>query len=147
MKKNKLNILAKNKKANFDYDIKETFEAGIQLLGGEVKGIKAKKISIKESFISLTKGQVILKGSHVTIPEYANQSYISQTRDRILLLNKREIEKIRKEVGQNGMTIVPLKVYISDRGLIKLEIALAKGRKLYDKREVLKSRDIERRGA
>jgi len=139
-----MKLIAKNKKAKYDYEILKTFEAGIVLLGPEVKGIKNGHISIKESFISFSENIVLLKNSMVTIPSYAKQYVESEKRDKVLLLHKKEINFLKKEVSRKGYTVIPLSIYVSDKGMIKLEIALAKGKKEYEKRETIKKRDIER---
>jgi len=140
-------VLSKNKKAFYDYEIIESYEAGISLFGAEVKGIKNKEVSIKEAFVSFSENgkQLILKNAHVSIPQYANNLNINSTRERVLLLRKSEIEKIKKAVKVKGFTIIPISVRINEHGLIKIDIALAKGKKNYDKRETIKKRDLERR--
>ena len=139
-------IISKNKKAIYDYELKEFFLAGISLLGAEVKGIKDIGISIKESYIRISKcgKKLLLTGATIPIPEYACQENINPTRDRVLLVSKREREKIKKEISKNGLTIIPISVILNKNGLIKLSIAIGRGKKTYDKREAIKKRDIER---
>lgn len=127
-------VVAKNKKAFHDYFIEDKFEAGIELYGSEVKSIKLGKASIKEAFVRIIKNEIFIMGMHVT--PYTNSSMYTpeETRVRKLLLHKREIEKIHEKVREKGYTIVPISVYTT-RGLIKVEIALGKGKKNYDKRD------------
>ncbi len=138
-----LNI--RNKKAKFNYEILDKFEAGIVLYGTEIKSIRAGKANISESFCQVVDGQVYIV--NMNIDEYKFGSYYNHSprRERKLLLHKREIKKLSKAVNQEGLTIVPLKLYLNSRGLAKVQIALAKGKKLYDKRESLKKKDSDRR--
>ena len=140
-------VILKNRKAFYDYEIKESYEAGISLLGPEVKGIKNKEISISEAFISFSEDgkKMLLKNSHISIPQYANNLDINPIRERALLLRKSEMAKILKDVKVKGFTIIPISVRINERGMIKIDIAVAKGKKNYDKRETIKKRDLERR--
>jgi len=140
-----MKIVAKNKKAFYDYEIIKKYESGIILEGYEVKGIKAGKVSIKESFISKGDKALVLKNSYVEIPSYAVQFANSDKRDKKLLLKKSEIAEIKKGIDIKGQTVIPLDIYINDKGLIKLTIALAKGKKEYEKRETIKERDIKRK--
>lgn len=136
-------VLARNKKAFHDYFIEEKYEAGIELIGTEVKSIKAGKVSIKESFVRIIKNEIFIMNMHVTPYEFGNIHNQPETRVRKLLLNKKEIEKIGSKIKEQGYTIVPLSIYTKQR-LVKIEIGLAKGKKLYDKRESLKKKDQER---
>ena len=136
--------LANNKKAFHDYFIEKKYEAGIELLGSEVKSIKQGKVSIKESFIGDRKGEMFIYGMHVSPFKEAYDQSIDPTRTRKLLLHKKEIDNLIGKKTQDGYTIVPLRIY-EEKGLIKVEIALAKGKKLYDKRETLKRREADRR--
>ena len=140
-----MKIIAKNKKAFYDYEILEQIEAGIILDGAEVKGIKEGHISIKEAFISISENALVLKNSLVSIPSYAKQFSAEGRRDKKLLLKKKEIKSLKTDVDRKGYTIVPLEVYINDNGLIKLKIALAKGKKEYEKRDTIKKREEERK--
>lgn len=139
-----MKILANNKKARYDYEIINIYEAGISLLGSEVKSIKSGKITIKDAFISVSGKGLFLKGSQVVIPSHITMDRPDEKRDRQLLLKKSEITELRKEVERNGLTIVPLNIYLNDKGFVKLEIALVKGKKNYDKRETIKKRDQDR---
>ncbi len=136
-------VLARNKKAFHDYFIEEKYEVGIELIGTEVKSIKAGKVSIKESFVRIIKNEVFVMNMHVTPYEFGNINNESETRVRKLLLKQKEIEKIAQKIKEQGYTIMPLSIYTKQR-LVKMEIALAKGKKLYDKREDLKRRDQDR---
>lgn len=139
-----MKLLANNKKAYHDYFIEEKYEAGLSLLGSEVKSIKKGKVSIKESFISDRKGEMFIYGMHVTPYSQAYDKDIDPTRIRRLLLHKKEINKLIGKKTQAGYTVVPLKIYERD-GLVKLELALAKGKKQYDKRETIKAKDDKRK--
>lgn len=136
-------VLAKNKKAYHDYFIEEKLEAGIELLGTEVKSVKAGKISIKESFVRIIRNEVFIMNMHITPYEFGNINNVPESRVRKLLLSRREINKWEAKIKEQGYTIVPLSVYTKQR-LVKVEIALAKGKKLHDKRETLKRKDIDR---
>ena len=138
-------VAADNRRARYNYEIGETFEAGIMLEGTEVKALRTGKATIAESYASVERsGEVFL--INATIPEYlqANRFNHEPKRPRKLLLNQKEIAKIAQGVEREGMTIVPLKIYFNDRGRAKIEIALAKGKKLHDKRETEKLRDWNR---
>lgn len=139
-----MKLLANNKKAYHDYFIEEKYEAGISLSGSEVKSMKQGKVSIKESFIGDRNGEMFIYGMHVTPYDHAYDKDIDPTRTRKLLLHKKEINKLIGKKTQAGYTIVPLRVYESE-GLVKIEIALAKGKKQYDKRDSLKAKDDKRK--
>ena len=136
-------VLAKNKKAYHDYFIEEKLEVGIELVGTEVKSVKAGKISIKESFVRIIRNEVFIMNMHITPYEFGNINNVPESRVRKLLLSRREINKWEAKIKEQGYTIVPLSVYTKQR-LVKVEIALAKGKKLHDKRETLKRKDIDR---
>lgn len=136
-------VYARNKKASFDYFLETRYEAGIELVGTEVKSIKLGKVSIKESFVRIIKNEVFILNMNVTGYEYGNIHNIDEKRDRKLLLNKKEIEKLKEKTSIKGYTIVPVSIYSKNR-LVKVEIALAKGKKNYDKRESLKEKTIKR---
>lgn len=139
---NHINI--KNKKARFEYQLLDKFVAGIQLGGTEIKSIRAGKASIQESFCVVEKGEVFIRNMY--IKEYENASFYQHnpTSDRKLLLNQQEINKLEKKMNTKGFTIVPLRLFINKKGLAKLEIALAQGKKLHDKRQDLKAKDDKR---
>ena len=136
-------VLARNKKAFHDYFIEDKLEAGIELVGTEVKSVKAGKTSIKESFIRIIKNEVFIMNMNITPYEFGNIHNKTEARVRKLLLNRKEIEKWSAKIKEQGYTIVPLSVYTYKR-LVKMEIGLAKGKKLHDKRETLKRKDQEK---
>ena len=141
--KNTVNI--KNKKAKFEYEILDKYTAGIVLTGTEIKSIRDSKASIAESFCEFNEqGELFV--INMTIQEYVYGNYYNHApkAERKLLLNKRELKKLEKEVRNVGLTIVPLRLFINEKGYAKLEIALARGKKLYDKRDTIKDRDNKR---
>lgn len=135
--------LATNRKARHDYFIEKTYEAGIALKGTEVKSIRAGKANLKESYCVIRNNEAFVVGMHISPYKEGNIFNVDPLRDRKLLLNKREILRINQEVMQKGMAVVPLSLYLKN-GLIKMEIAIVRGKKLYDKRESIKERDIKR---
>ena len=142
MQKN-INIL--NRKARFQYDILDKYTAGIVLTGTEIKSIRSGKASIAESFCEFNDGGELF-AINMTIQEYAFGNYYNHKpkAERKLLLNKKELKKLRKDVEAKGLAIIPLRLFINDNGYAKLEIALGKGKKLFDKRETMKDRDNKR---
>lgn len=137
-------IIAKNKKANFDYFILDKFETGIELKGNEVKSIRQGNVSIKEAYVKIMKGEIFVINMHIKAYSFGNINYnLDETRTRKLLLHRREINKISIKINEKGLTLVPLTVYTSGK-YIKLEIGVAKGKKNYDKRETLKRKDIKK---
>jgi SsrA-binding protein len=139
----KVNI--KNKKARFEYEILDTYTAGIQLTGTEIKSIRVSKARITESFCEFNeKGELFV--INMFIEEYVNGNIYNHKpkSERRLLLNKRELKKLQKEVQNVGLTIIPIKLFLTDKGWAKLDIALCKGKKLHDKRNTLKDRDSKR---
>lgn len=138
--KKSVNIL--NKKARFSYDLLDTYTAGIVLSGTEIKSIRASKASIAESFCEFNDhGELFVINMTVQEYDYGNHFNHKPKAQRKLLLNKKELKKLEKEVKNTGLTIVPVKLFINDKGFAKLNIALAKGKKLFDKRESIKDRD------
>ena len=135
--------IAQNKKAYHDYEIIDKYEAGISLVGSELKSIRNGKVSLKESYVSFMHGQAYIKGMNISIYKEATYNNHDETRDRVLLLHKREITKISEKCKLQGFTCVPLKLYFKD-GLVKVEIALARGKTLYDKRQSDKQRTMDR---
>ncbi|MCS0497029.1 SsrA-binding protein SmpB [Ancylobacter mangrovi] len=137
-------VVADNRRARFDYDIGETFEAGIALSGTEVKSLRGGKATVAESYVSAKTGEAILYNSF--IPEYlqANRFNHEPRRPRKLLLHKRQIARLWQAVEREGMTVVPLRIYFNEQGRAKVEIAVARGRKAHDKREALKEKDWAR---
>ena len=141
----KIKVVADNRRARFNYEIGETFEAGIALTGSEVKSLRSGKATIAESYADAKGGELWLVNAN--IPEYQQAGPLnnhSPKRLRKLLLHQRQIEKLASAVEREGMTIVPLKFYFNERGRAKIEIALGKGKKLHDKRETEKKRDWNR---
>lgn len=143
MGKDSIKTIAKNKKAWHDYFIEQTFEAGIELKGTEVKSIRQGKVNLKDSYATIKDSEVILNSMHISPYEQGNIFNVDPVRDRKLLLHKYEINKLRGETQQNGYSIVPLKVYLKG-SLVKIELALAKGKKIYDRRADIAKRDASR---
>ena len=139
------NINIQNKKARFEYELLEKFTAGIVLTGTEIKSIRNSKASIAESFCEFNeKGELFVVNMYIEEYMFGTHFNHKPRAVRKLLLNKRELKKLHKEVKNTGLTIVPLKLFINDKGLAKLIISLAKGKKIYDKRETIKDRDNKR---
>lgn len=136
-------LIANNKKAYHDYFIEDTFEAGISLAGTEVKSLRMGKCSVKESFIRIDNGEVIIYGMHISPYEKGNIFNKDPLRERKLLMHRYEINKLTGKMKEKGMTLVPLKVYFKG-SLVKVEVGLARGKKLYDKREDIAKRDQRR---
>ena len=138
------NISIKNRKASFNYELVERFVAGMKLVGTEIKSIRNGKVNLTDSYCTIIRGEMYVINLHIAEYELGTVNNHIAKRDRKLLLNKKEIEKLDKKVKESGLTIVPTKLFVNDRGLAKLEIALARGKKTYDKRETLKSKDAKR---
>jgi len=138
-----LKTIAQNKKAHHDYFIEETYEAGIELFGTEVKSIRQGKCSIKEAFVSIDHGEAFVEGMNISPYEKGNIFNREPLRKRKLLLHKREIMKLAGQVQAKGYTLMPLQVYFKN-GRVKVEIGLARGKKLYDKRDDLKKKAVKR---
>ena len=130
-----------NKKARFEYEFLQTEIVGIQLVGSEVKSIRQGKVSISEGYCSFNGGELFVKGMNIS--DYGFGSFHETVRDRKLLLKRKVLNSLESKL-MNGLTIVPYRVFINEKGLIKMEIALAKGKKIHDKRETIKNRDIDR---
>lgn len=141
--KNSYKLIAQNKKAFFDYFILETLQAGIELVGTEVKSIRAGQCNLKDSYIVIDKNQAFIENMHVSPYEHGNIFNKDPVRRRRLLLHRSEINKLRGSVMRDGYTIVPVKIYLSG-SLVKVDIAVAKGKKLYDKREAISKVDQRR---
>ncbi len=138
-------VVANNKKARHDYFIEETYEAGIVLTGTEIKSIRQGKVNIKESYAKIEKEELIIYGMHISPYDHGNRFNVDPLRPRKLLLHKREIRKLTGYITLKGLTLVPLRMYINERGRAKLEIAVARGKKDYDKRNAIAKRDADRR--
>lgn len=137
--KKTINIV--NKRAKFEYEFLQTEVCGIQLVGSEVKSIRQGKVSISEGYCYFKDGELFVKGMNIS--DYGFGSFHETVRDRKLLLKRKELNGLETKLI-NGLTIVPYRVFLNDKGLIKMEIALAKGKKIHDKRETIKNRDIDR---
>jgi SsrA-binding protein len=138
------NIVIKNKKASHDYEFLEKFIAGIKLSGTEIKSIRLGKATIPDSYCFFNNGELFIRGMHIAEYWWGNLNNHDPLRERKLLLTSRELRKIERKVKETGLTIIVIKVFINDRGLAKAEIAIAKGKKEYDKRETLKRKDASR---
>jgi len=145
MKKTSNTINIKNRKARFEYEILDKYIAGIKLAGTEIKAIRQGKASIAESFCEFQNHELFVINMHVEEYSHATHFNHNPKSERKLLLQRRELRKLEKQVKNSGLTIVPLRVFINDRGLAKMQIALAKGKKLYDKRETIKDRESKRK--
>lgn len=143
MKQKKINI--QNKKARFEYEIMDTYDAGVMLVGTEIKSIREGKATITESFCEFNDREELFV-INMYIDEYSHATYFNHKtrRERKLLLNKKELKKLHREVKNTGLTIIPLRLFLNDKGLAKLHIALCKGKKMHDKRNTLKDRDNKR---
>jgi len=138
-------IIANNKKARHDYFIEEVYEAGMVLTGTEIKSIRQGRINLKESYAKVEDGELVIYGMHISPYEQGNRFNVDPLRPRKLLLHRQEIRKLIGYTTQKGLTLVPLTVYINEKGLAKMEVAVARGKKLYDKRDDIAKRDSERR--
>jgi len=136
-------IIAHNKKVYRDYNVLEKIECGIELKGGEVKSVRDGKTKIEDSFAIVEENELILYNMYISA--YAEASYlnVASTRTRKLLAHRNQINRLEAQVDQRGLTLVPTQVYINDRGLVKIELALCKGKKIYDKREDIKRREVD----
>ena len=140
-----IKVVANNKKARHDYFIEDTYETGIVLTGTEIKSIRQGKVNIKESYAKIENGEMILYGMHISPYEHGNRFNVDPLRPRKLLLHKREIQKLIGYTTLKGLTLVPLRMYINEKGKAKLELAVARGKKDYDKRNTIAKRDADRR--
>ena len=144
MGKKERKLVANNKKAYHDYFIEETYEAGIVLTGTEIKSVRQGKVSIKESYAKIENGEMFLYGMNISPYEQGNRYNVEPLRPRKLLLHKQEIRKLIGYTTIKGLTLVPLKMYINEEGRAKVELAVARGKKNYDKRDDIAKRDAER---
>ena len=138
-------MLAVNKSARHDYFILEIIEAGIVLTGTEIKSLRQGKVSLGESYVRVIDGELYVVGMNIKPYEQGNRFNVDPMRTRKLLVHKKELNNLYAETKREGLTIIPLNIYLNDRGKAKMEISLAKGKKLYDKRDTLQARDAERR--
>lgn len=136
-------ILAKNRKATHDYHVLERYEAGIVLVGSEVKSIRDGKISLKEAYASFSRGELFMHAAHISEYRQAHARNHEPLRERKLLLHRRELDKLRDAVAKEGLTLIPLSVYLKD-GRIKVELGLCRGKQMHDKRASLKERELKR---
>jgi len=134
----------KNRKARHEYEFVDTYEAGIVLKGTEIKSIREGKVNLMDGYCYFHEGELFLKGIHIS--PYSQSSFYNHetTRERKLLLHKRELDKLKGNVDEKGLTLIPSKLYINSRGFAKVQIALAKGKKLHDKRDSIKEKDMKR---
>ena len=138
------NVNIRNKKASYEYQFIDKFVAGIVLLGSEIKSIRLGKVNLQDSYCTFFNNELFVKELHISPYELARNFNHEAKRDRKLLLNKRELKKLLTKNKEKGLTIIPIRIFINEKGLAKLEIALAKGKKIYDKREDIKAKDIKR---
>jgi len=134
----------KNRKAGFEYFFLEKWIAGIELKGTEVKSIRAGKVQLTDAFCTFMSGELFVKDMHISEYTFGSYNNHEAKRPRKLLLKKDELEKMRKKVTEKGLTLIPVKLFINKRGLVKIEIALARGKQSHDKRDTIKDRDIKR---
>ncbi|MDR3242694.1 MAG: SsrA-binding protein SmpB [Clostridiales Family XIII bacterium] len=138
-------LVANNKKARHDYFIEYVYETGIVLTGTEIKSLRQGKVNLKESYAKIEAGEVIVYGMHISPYAQGNRFNADSLRPRKLLLHRQEIRKLTGYTTQKGLTVIPLNVYINEKGFAKMEIAVARGKKLYDKREDMAKRDADRK--
>lgn len=139
-----MKFVSTNKEIRYKYEIKDKIECGIVLKGTEVKSIRDSKLNIKDSFAFIKNGEVILKNMYIAPYDHGNINNVNETRDRKLLLNKSEIFKLTNIIKQNGYSLIPLSVYFKNQ-YVKIELAICKGKKLYDKRQSIKEKEVKRR--
>ena len=144
MEKIKSDIIIKNKKAAFDFELLNIYTAGIVLVGTEIKSIRQGKASLVDTFCFFSTNELWVKNMNISAYFYGSYNNHLPRRDRKLLLNRRELDKIRRQTKETGFTIVPIQLYLDEKGLAKLQIAIAKGKRSYDKRETLKVKDDKR---
>jgi SsrA-binding protein len=134
----------KNRSASYEYFIEDTFDAGMMLTGTEVKAIRDGRVSFNDSYCLIDRGELYVKGLHISPYEFGSYANHNPTRERKLLLKKKELDKIAQKLKEKGFTIIPLSIYFNQRGYAKMKIGLGKGKKLHDKRESIKQRESER---
>ena len=144
MRRGSGNIVIQNKKAHHDYEFLEKFIAGIKLTGTEIKSIRSGKATIVDSYCFFSNGELFIRGMHIAEYWWGNLNNHDPLRERKLLLTAKELRKIERKVKETGLTIIVTRVFINDRGLAKAEIAISRGKKEYDKRQTLKSKDADR---
>lgn len=139
-----MDINIRNKKASFEYEFIETYVAGIQLTGTEIKSIRQGKASIAEAYCYFDRGELWVKSMHIAEYSFGNRFNHEMKRERKLLLSKKELRKLQRKIKEKGLTIIPTRLFINERGWAKMKIALAKGKKVYDKRQSIKEKDMKR---
>ncbi|WP_073155227.1 SsrA-binding protein SmpB [Seinonella peptonophila] len=139
----KMKVVARNRKARHDYQIEETYEAGIVLTGTEIKSIRQGRVNLQDSYVRIDRGEALLIGMHISPFEQGNRFNVDPTRTRKLLLHRKEIDKLYGQIKMKGLTLIPLDVHLRN-GFAKVEIGLARGKKLYDKRQTAAKRDADR---
>ena len=144
MPKAKSKVQVSNRRASFDYEFLETYTAGICLVGTEIKSIRAGKVSLQDAFCYFVDGELYVKGMNIALYHWGSWGHHEPARDRKLLLNRKELRHLAQAVKTKGLTIVAVKLFVSDNGYAKLVIALAKGKKEYDKRQSIKDKDLRR---
>ena len=142
---NSHNLIFKNRKASFNYSFSDKYTAGVVLKGSEIKSIKDQSVDFSNSYCTIKHNEIFIIGMNIKEYKFANLNNHDPNRDRKLLLNRKEINQIKKKVSEKKFSIIPTKLFMSSRGLVKIEIGLGKGKKEYDKREDIKQRDIDRR--
>lgn len=144
MANRKTNIVIKNKRASFDYELIETFTAGIVLVGTEIKSIRLGKASLVDTYCYFVANELFVRGIHIAEYWWGNLNNHDPKRERKLLLNRKELNKLQRRSKEKGLSIIPTQLYIAENGYAKLDIALAKGKKSFDKRESIKEKDMQR---
>lgn len=139
-----MKVIAKNRKAYFNYEILDRYEAGIVLTGSEIKSIRNNDVSIQDSYISFEKNEAYIINMNINNYQFSTSYQVSPLRKRKLLLNRREILRLQQEKKTKGLLVIPLTLYLNSKGIAKLEIALVRPKKLHDKRETIKTRDLKR---
>ena len=143
-KKSNNNVYIKNRPATFEYAIEDELVAGIVLMGSEIKSVRAGKVSFNDSYCIFHKGEMWIKSLHIAEYSHGTSNNHNPIRERKLLLHKKELKKIEARIREKGYTLVPLRIFFSEKGLAKMEVGLGKGKKIYDKRETIKQRDSDR---
>ncbi len=144
MARAKATIVIKNKRASFEYEFLETYTAGIMLGGTEIKSIRAGKASLADAYCYFVNGELFVKNMHIAEYWWGNLNNHDPRRDRKLLLNRKELNKLQRRTKEKGLTMIAIKLFVADNGYAKLDIALARGKKMYDKRESIKEKDLRR---
>ncbi len=144
MAKQKKNLEILNRKASYEYSFLETFDAGLQLTGTEIKSIRTGNVNLRDAYCVFQKGELYLRSMFIAEYKQGNQFNHEERRTRKLLLKKQELRKLEKKIKEKGFTVVPFRLYLNDRGIAKIEIALAQGKKVHDKRESIKAKDNKR---